>query len=160
MSTLAQVYDADFYAWTRLQTRELRRLRGSRHNAQLDLDHLIEEVFGLGSSERNACFSQVGRVLELLLKLAYSPATAPRAGWKRSTAEARAQLALRLTTTLRQQALRHLPALYQSARQVAVHGLEEHQEADAAQHLPADCPYTLDDVLRHGWYPAPIEARG
>ena len=54
MSTLAEIYDTDFYAWTRLQTRELRRLKGSRHNAELDLDHLIEEVFGLGNSARMA----------------------------------------------------------------------------------------------------------
>lgn len=57
-----ELYETDFYAWTRLQVLELRRLRDSRVNAALDLRHLIEEVRDLGKSERDACRSEVQRV--------------------------------------------------------------------------------------------------
>jgi hypothetical protein len=33
-------------------------------------------------------------------------------------------------------------------------GLRGHGEAAAARELPNECPYTLDELLDHGWYPA------
>ena len=57
--TARELYEADFYAWTRHQARELRRLKELRLNADLDLDHVAEEIEDLGSSERDACRSQV-----------------------------------------------------------------------------------------------------
>ena len=37
-----ELYEEDFYAWTRHQARELRRLRALRLNTSLDLAHLAE----------------------------------------------------------------------------------------------------------------------
>ncbi len=39
-----QLYEEDFYAWTRDQASALRRLAGQRWNGPLDLAHLAEEV--------------------------------------------------------------------------------------------------------------------
>ena len=55
----ARLYESDFYAWTGDQARALRRLAATRPNADLDLEHLIEEVADLGVSERDAIHSQV-----------------------------------------------------------------------------------------------------
>lgn len=148
-----ELYEIDFYAWTRLQARELRRLRDSRVNAALDLRHLIEEVRDLGKSERDACRSEVQRVLEHLLKLACSPAEGPRAGWKRTVVEARSVLANKLTAAIERDIRRRWPQLFAVARRAAALGLEAHGEHTAAARLPNDCPFSLEDVLRDDWYP-------
>ena len=72
-------YDDDFYAWTQYQAEVLRTMR--RTDNRLDRDHLAEEIEELGKSERSTVFSQITRILEHFLKLAYSPAEQPRYGW-------------------------------------------------------------------------------
>ena len=46
-------YETDFYAWTRRQAQELRRLKALRLNVEVDLDHVAEEIEDLGTSERD-----------------------------------------------------------------------------------------------------------
>jgi Domain of unknown function DUF29 len=74
------LYGTDFYAWTRHQADELRRLKELRLNAELDLDHVAEEIEDLGNAVRKSVRSQVRRILEHFLKLAVSLADAPRGG--------------------------------------------------------------------------------
>ncbi len=148
---LAELYEADFYAWTRQQARELRRLRGMRLNVDLDLAHLVEEVRDLGTDQRDACRSQVERILEHFLKLRYSPAEQPRRGWRRSIAEARSALSRKLSRSLRRDLRQQWATLYHHVRKVAVLGMEEYAEDEATRLLPATCPFTLDDVLREDW---------
>ena|SRR3712207_912030 len=153
MDAAKELHEADFFAWTRQQARELRRLRGLHLNTALDLDLLYEEVRSLGDDRRDACRSHAERILEHLLKLRYSPAQWPRAGWKRSVALARSALDKKLSATLRKDLERQLPRLYLHARRTAVLGLEEYGELESARLLPETCPFTLDDVLRDDWYP-------
>ena len=70
-----QLYEDDFYAWTREQARALRRLAESRPNVGLDLEHLIEEVEDLGTSQRDAVRSHLRTIIEHCLKLERSRAT-------------------------------------------------------------------------------------
>jgi hypothetical protein len=149
----ATLYDRDFYAWTRHQALELRRLKDLRLNADLDLDHVAEEIEDLGTSVRDSCRSHVERILEHFLKLAWSPATTPRRGWQRSGVEARSVLENKLTATIRRDAEEQLPRLYRAARRAAILALEEYAEAEAARLLPETSPWNLDDVLRDDWYP-------
>ena len=58
-------------AWSRLQARELRRLKALRLNTGLDLDHLAQEVRDWGSGQLFALQSQTVRLIEHLLKLQY-----------------------------------------------------------------------------------------
>jgi hypothetical protein len=46
-----QLYEEDFYAWTRDQAKALRRLADQSWNGPLDLLHLAEEVEDLGSEQ-------------------------------------------------------------------------------------------------------------
>src|SRR5918912_489450 len=55
----------------------------------MDWEHLAEEIESLGISERRELHSQVHRVIRHLLKLAFSPASAPRQGWIDSIDDAR-----------------------------------------------------------------------
>jgi hypothetical protein len=152
----AILYDTDFYAWTRRQATELRRLKELRLNIDLDLDHVVEEIEDLGTSERSTCQSQVERILEHFLKLAWSsPSGLPRRGWQRSVVEARSVLENKLTPTIRRDVEQHLARLYRSARRRAILGLEECAEEEAARLLPGASPWLLDDVRRDDWYPPP-----
>ncbi len=149
-------YDDDFYAWTQYQAEVLRSLPTSDN--RFDREHVAEEIEDLGASERNAVRSEVRRILEHLLKQAYSPAADPRYGSMRSIVEARETLQDRITPTLRHDVARTLPRLYRGARKQAELGLREYGEGAAAAALPPQCPYTLEQILAEDWYPEPPSA--
>jgi len=148
-------YEDDFYAWSQYQA-EILRTMTARDN-RFDRANVAEEIEDLGKSERDAVRSEVRRILEHFLKLAYSPATEPSADWMASIAGARAQLDDKLSPTLRHDAQTVLGRLYANARRVAALGLSKYEEGNAADRLPTDCPYTLDQVLAEDWYPGPAE---
>jgi hypothetical protein len=149
----ARLYEEDFYAWTRNQAQALRRLAATRLNVALDFEHLIEEVADLGKSERFAVRSQLRRIIEHCLKLAWSPAREPRPGWYETIIDVRTILEDKLSPTLRRDLRRNLDRLYRQARRNTEGALRVHDEHDAADALPVECPYRFADLLRHGWYP-------
>ena len=71
--TGAHLYEQDFYAWAKAQADLLRPGR----YADLDLEHLIEEVDDLGESLRCSVRSRIRTLIEHLLKLEHSPARSP-----------------------------------------------------------------------------------
>ena len=146
-------YEDDFYAWTQYQAEVLRSLPTSDN--RFDREHVAEEMEDLGKGERRAAHSEVRRILEHFLKLAYSPASDPRSDWMVSIANARAELEEMLTATLRRDAEAELPRLYARARDIAEVGLVKYGETDVAAKFPTGCPYSLDQVLAIGWYPDP-----
>lgn len=151
----AELYEEDHYAWTRDQAAALRRLAQAHWNGPLDLEHLAEEIEDVGKAERNAVRSQLRRVIEHALKLEHSQAIQPRSGWMASIIDARGEIEDRLTRSMRVEVEADLDQLHARAARKAMLGLLEHGERDAARAVPDDrCPYTLDDLLRDGWYPA------
>ena len=149
-------YDDDFYAWTQYQAEVLRTLPTSDN--RFDREHLAEEIEDLGKSERDAVRSQVERILLHFLKLAYSPARDPRFDWMDSIAEARSALANKLSPTLRRDSEGALSKLYASARRRAILQLSGHREYMAAQSLPTECPFTIDQIIADDWYPEPADS--
>jgi len=127
-ASLDVLYETDFYAWTRRQARELRRLKALRLDVELDLDHVAEEIEDLGSSERDTCRSQVERILEHFLKLTSSPSLPPRRGWKHSIVEARSVLDNKLSASIRRDVAQRLPRLHRSARRAAILALAPAKE--------------------------------
>ena len=146
-------YDDDFYAWTQYQADVLRSMR-TRDN-RFDRENVAEEIEDFGKNYRDVARSQVRRILEHFLKLQYSPAGDPRYGWRGSIIDARAELDDKLSPTLRHDIVAVLDKLYGIARKRVATDLEEHGEQQAASALPAECPYTLDQVLADDWYPEP-----
>ncbi len=146
-------YDDDFYAWTQHQAAVLRSLPVSDN--RLDREHVAEEIEDLGKSERDAVRSRIRRIIEHLLKLAYSPAEAAAAaiGCKRSSKRGET-LSDKMSPTLRRDAEQALDKLYAEGRQSGPRrALRRHGEPGAADALPPACPYSLDDICREDWYP-------
>ena len=146
-------YEDDFYAWTQYQAEVLRSMPTSDN--RFDRENVAEEIEDLGKSERHTVESQITRVIEHFLKIAYSPADRPRYGWMGSITDARRILRQKLTPTLRLYVEGELAQLYTDGREAAELALHEHGEEKAAAELPLACPYTLDQVLARGWYPEP-----
>ncbi len=146
-------YDEDFYAWTQYQAEVLRTMPCDDN--RFDRENVAEEIEDLGKAERNAVRSEVRRILVHFLKLAHSPGQDPRSDWRESIAIARAEMEDRLTATLRRDVEAALPRLYSHATSIAAKGLMKFGEADATAKFPADCPYTIDQILADDWYPEP-----
>jgi hypothetical protein len=144
-------YEDDFYAWTQHQAAVLREMPATDN--RFDREHVAEEIEDLGKSERDAVRSQIRRIIEHLLKLAYSPAEPPRPDWIETILDARQALSDKISPTLRHDAEAALDKLYSDGRKRAAAGLRRHGEAAAADTLPKTCPYSLDDICRDEWYP-------
>jgi hypothetical protein len=150
----AALYEDDFYAWTRLQAKELRRFARGRPNLPLDLAHIAEEIADLGNSQRDSLRSWTRRVIEHLLLLEHSPAREPRRGWTAEVVNLRSEIEDRLTPTLRRDLTRRLPVLYDRACRDLRRKLEPYGEAQIVERFPQRCPYAFDEVLGDFWPPA------
>jgi hypothetical protein len=138
----ATPYREDSYAWALEQAELLRQ----RRFAELDLDNLIEEVEGLALAQRSAVLTNARIVLEHLLKLQHSPARDPRNGWRASVREHRRRIEVEITPALLRSLAEELPRLYRMARADAIAAMRDHGEDAAADALPEECPFTLDQV--------------
>lgn len=147
------LYHSDFYAWAREQAGALRRLAETRPNVEVDWANLIEEVESLGKSDLRAVESQLRRVMEHCLKLAYSRAVDPRRGWLNSIDDARAEIASRMSASLRPEAEARLDSLYSVAIGRVRRDLEAYGEQEAAAAIPDQCPFTFEQLIERRWYP-------
>jgi hypothetical protein len=148
-----QLYHEDFFAWTQMQAREIRRFARLRPNVALDFRHIAAEIADLGNERRDALRSWTRRIIEHLLLLQYSPAREPRYGWIDEVEIFRDEIEERLTVSLQRDLQRQLPRLYARARERAVGKLERFGEEEAAARLPEQCPYSLDKILADFWPP-------
>jgi hypothetical protein len=142
------LYEEDVYAWSKAQADLLRAGRV----ADLDLQHLIEEIDDVGGSLYREVRSRVRIIIEHLLKCEHSTAREPRPGWERTLRTQRADLAEDLTPALKPRVRRNLSRFYLVARLEAEAALRAHGEHAAADALPASCPYSLDQICG-GWLP-------
>jgi Domain of unknown function DUF29 len=146
-----QLYDADFYAWTQAQAKELRRLARTRPNAPLDLAQIAEEIQDLGKSEYEAAFSLTQRIIEHLLLIEHSPAIDQRLHWSDQIDDVRDAIERRLSPNIRRRLKRELANAYARACRRVRRKMERYGEMPATA-LPAQCPYMLEQVLGE-WLP-------
>ena len=146
-----ELYEEDFFAWTRAQAKELRRFGRSQPNLPLDLEHIAEEIADLGTNRRDSLRSWARRIIEHLLLLEHSRAHEARRGWMEEVLNFRSEIDDRLSATLRRDLRRQLPRLYSRARRDVHKKLELYGEIDAAARLPVQCPYMLDQILGDFW---------
>jgi len=148
----SQLYETDFYAWTRQQATELRRFAKTRPNVPLDLEHIAEEIQDLGKSEHDTAYSLARQIMQHLLLIEHSPATEQRRHWMDEVDEFRAQMKRKLSATIKRHLRRDLGEVYADGRRLVERKMRRYGEERAAAGLPASCPYTVEQVLGD-WLP-------
>jgi len=142
------IYEKDFLLWSEQQATALR----AGNLAALDKDGLLEELEDMGNERKEALQSLIRNILAHLLKLEYSSATDPRAGWVEEITEFRAQAETKLddTPSLKHYAEGLHQKAWPQARKMVEKSFRVYQEK---ANLPNNCPYTLDDVLDYDFFP-------
>jgi hypothetical protein len=141
----SDLYTQDFYAWTQAQAALLRE--GAW--ADLDREHLVEEIECLGRSERREIRSYLEGLVLHLLKWRYQPDYQSRS-WRDSIEENRARIpdCLRENPSLRPQLPTLLEECYPHARRKAAR-----QTRLSLATFPDVCPWTVERVLDVTFWP-------
>ncbi len=137
-------YDTDLMAWA-IQTAKLLR---EKRWAEVDWEHLIEEVEDLEKSERSAIGSQMERVILHLLKWEYQ-AQRRSDSWLDSINDGRSQIRRKIedSPSLKNYPDRILEKEYERACREAAR-----QTGLDISTFPITCPYSAEQILRE-WFP-------
>lgn len=140
------LYERDFFAWTQEQARLLRERRWG----DLDLANLVDEVEGVGSSERREIRDRLKVLLTHLLKWQLQPG---RRGdsWRRTIRDRRREIAeiLKDSPSLRDYPAAAIASVYLGAT------LDGADETGLAIALFSDvCPFTAHEIFDADFYPA------
>jgi hypothetical protein len=145
---LTTLYTEDFVAWVDETTRLLKE--GAIDS--LDWPHLIEEIEGLGSEQRNKVDSYLLQLLIHLLLYQYwgSEREYSGRGWSIEIANFRVQLeTLFESRTLYNYYLSRIENAYAKAVKLAV------KKSDLPRsHFPETCPFTADEILDDDFLPS------
>ncbi len=145
------LYETDFVKWAEEQA----ALLTERRFDLLDLDNLIEEVDDLAGRHRDALQSHLRVIMIHMLKLVYATGSRdPERAWRRSIRNARK--AIRRLIDNHPSLNRHLEPLSQRAYAYATE--DAHDElsdyGDAHEPFPAACPWTIEELLDHEFWPS------
>ena len=146
------LYDDDFYAWTQEQAELLRQ--GSAASNRLDFDLIAEEIEDLGKSELHTVQSLCEDIIEHFLKLEFSGLQETADHWRDEIVERRVQIEKKITRSMA--AKIDLPARYRYALRL-LRRFDRTVPGFIAR-VPAECPYSLDQILGTGeedWFPEP-----
>ena len=138
-------YDQDFYSWSQRQAQLLRE----RRFADIDLEHLIEEIEDMGKSEKRALQSYLEVLLMHLLKWHYQPAFQGRS-WACTIVEQRQRIEEHLADNPGLKGI--LPELIRRAYGYAITGAVRETGLPAA-HFPASCPWTFAKFMDTDFWP-------
>ena len=144
----SQTYQQDFLRWTEEQAALFRA--GSI--ADLDLEHIVEEIEAMDKEQKVALQSLFRNIILHLLKLELSPAINPRPKWIEEVTEFsdQAQTPIDETPSLKHYSDGLLVKAWQQARRAAGKSFEAYGEEVP---IPAECPYSLEQVLDSDYFP-------
>jgi hypothetical protein len=144
MSTL---HDTDTALWAEEQAELLRRRAELANCDELDWLHLAEEIEGVVASEKREVRSRLALIIQHLLKWQYQPALRSRS-WETTLHVQRRDLLAVLADS---------PSLRPFAASVLatsfMYGRHDAELETGLLHLPANCPWTLDQVLDPAFLP-------
>jgi Domain of unknown function DUF29 len=145
MSTNQNLYDRDFYAWSREQAELLR----SGRVAEADLANIAEEIESMGKTEKRELMSRLTVLLLHLAKWPFQPGMQSRS-WRLSIEGQRLDIAdwLEDNPSLRPQVAQ---AIDQTWRRAVIDAQRE-TGLDAAA-FPTACPWSAEQVLDSGFWP-------
>jgi hypothetical protein len=137
----AAAYERDFVGWTEGQAAILKSIPKSSFG--LDTDNLAEEIADLGRSEIRETSSLLRQVLVHLIKLAMRPRSEPADHWVEEVLAFQGDAVLACTPGMRQRI--DVPHIWKLAGNAARRSLE--LRGANADNLPAECPFSLDELL-------------
>lgn len=145
MARNATAYDEDFYAWATEQAGLLR----AGDTSQIDAENIAEELESMGRSTRRELRNRLVVLLTHLLKWRCQPGFRSRS-WSATVREQRQEISelLSESPSLAPLLAPMLTPAYATAREraAAETGLGDDQ-------LPADCPFSLEEVLSPAFLP-------
>lgn len=146
MSEMTELYDRDYCAWA-LKNAEL--LRQGRL-AEIDLQHLAEELEELMGNTRRELYRRLRVLLAHLLKWQYQP-SARSGSWIGTIRTQRQDIAklFKDNPSLK----RYLPEELRDAYSDAVE-LAAAETGKPIEAFPADCPFTIEQVLSKEFWPS------
>lgn len=148
MSTAIDLYKQDFYAWTREQAAKLR----ARRLAEIDIEHLAEEIESMGRSEKRELINRLAALMAHLLRwrLQKDLRHSNLNSWRAAIEEQRLEVVEMLADnpSLRHGLEGHLADAYRKAvlQRVRETGLDKRT-------FPAVCLFTLEQVLDGRFWP-------
>ena len=139
------LYNTDFHAWTREQAALLK----SGRLAEIDMNHLIEEIESMGKNERRELKSRLVILIMHLLEWQMQPERQSNS-WRATIETQRFQISelLEDSPSLKGELEEFINAAYPKAKRLAI--LETGLIRDP---FPSECPFAMDDLLREGFYP-------
>jgi hypothetical protein len=139
------LYDSDFCEWTERTARSLRL----RRFAEVDVEHVAEEIEDMGKRDLRELCSRLEILLAHLLEWKLQPRRRSRS-WRAT---------IRAQRTAIQKLLRQSPSLRQRLRaqeresyRVAV-GLASDETGLKRERFPARCPFSMEEILDEEFLP-------
>lgn len=140
-----QLYDQDFYAWTRRSAELIRQGR----IVEVDFEHVAEELENMGGNTRRELISRLSILLAHLLKWQWQPVRRGNS-WRLTIANQRDDIEdlLEQSPSLRHEIDEKIEKAYVRARrQAAIEtGLDE-------KTFPAGCPFSIEQALDPNFWP-------
>lgn len=137
------LYEQDFYAWARTQAALLRAGR----LAEADIDNIAEEIDSMGRSEKRELINRLVVLISHLLKWQFQPIFRGRS-WELTIKEQRLRLTEHLADnpSLKSTLSDALATAYKIGRVAA-------QRQTGLSKLPAELPYTFDQIADEAFFP-------
>ena len=133
------VYEQDLFLWAREQA----HLLEERRFGELDLENLIEEVGTVGGSDRREIYSRMEVLIVHLLKWRHRPGRRTPS-WQTTIRHQRTRIGKIVGDS---PSLRRYPASELSDAYVGGRLREADETGIDFTLFPADCPFTIDQVL-------------
>lgn len=141
----ADLYEADFYAWTQAQAEKLR----ARSMNAIDWDNLAEEIESVGRSDKRELLNRLDTLLMHLLKWEFQPDRRTRS-WLNTIDDQRKRIArvIEDSPSLAEFPQEVIGKAYAGARRSAV------RETNLPlKTFPEACPYPIESVLSDDFMP-------
>jgi hypothetical protein len=138
-------YEQDFLLWTQQQAELLKKGQW----AELDVEHLVEELEALGRSEQKELGSYLQVLLMHLLKCQYQPERRTKS-WDNTLSNCRDQIQDCLEDTPSLQRFLQDPVWIQKYyRRACRDAAKETQKS--VETFPTECPFTIEQILDHSF---------
>jgi hypothetical protein len=140
-------YDKDVILWSQEQAGLLRAGRF----AELDVEHLADEIEDVGKSEKRELASRMAVLLAHLLKWSRQPENQSKS-WRATIVLQRKRIALALKATPSLKAVMRDPVWREDMWLDALAQASE-ETGLALEDLPAACPWTMDQAAEQDFWP-------